>query len=238
MQVREAELLPNTETEIGEGINKATRGMVMIDGEIRGAIIKRIPLDGVLAECYCAVVMRAWNLPVPEPLLVRDGENWIFASLEEAYPNLKQRLHWDDNHPSEVRHVLKQVAITIVCQWHDAPIAMAADELLANDDRNVGNFLWDGERHAYIDHERTLGRVPHTKNLMANYAIIAGKQDDCIRSAMANALYFTPPATESIDLPKMLSLAKQAAFAQARMSGLADRILARFPKPDDLLARI
>ncbi|SMF93964.1 hypothetical protein SAMN02949497_1260 [Methylomagnum ishizawai] len=220
----------------GEGHTKPYRAAVKVDGQQYAAIVKHLPLDTVLAECVCAMVMRGWGLPVPEPVLIREHGEWLFASLEVGYPNLKQRLGLHDGLPPDTQVLLTKYAAMIVCGWADAPRALAVDELIANADRNLGNFLWDGVDHAYIDHERTLGLAPHEHNIMVVLAELAGKLDAMESGAVASALALDRSIPSEIESPEDVDFSGYVHYIEKRLGELPAKVLERFPQPDDLFA--
>jgi hypothetical protein len=182
------------------------------------------------------MVMRGWGLPVPEPVLIREHGGWLFASLDAGYPNLKRRLGWRDDLPEEAKKRLMRYAAVIVCGWDDAPRALAIDELIGNDDRNLGNFLWDGVDHAYIDHERTLGLVPHRKNLMVLLVELADKLDAMSAKAVAAALTLDRSIPGQVEMPEEMDFSSMIDYLEGRLGELPAKVLERFPKPDDLFA--
>lgn len=223
------------ETPVGEGVNAPVRGTVLVDGELRAAVLKRIPPDAVLAECFCALMLRGWGLPVPEPVLVTEGETLAFASLDAGYPSLKQRMGWKDDLPDMARNAIVKICASIVCSWRDAPLALTADEAIANNDRNLGNFLWDGDEHAYIDHERTMGRVSHEHNMIALMAQWAGKQDAVQAGAVSAALALPRYLHHDIHA-EGVDFSGLSEYLEKRLPALATRVLNRFPKPKDLFS--
>ncbi len=233
--VRIGQLVPGSEQAVGEGITAPVRAHIILDGRTEITVLKRLPEDGILAEAFCAVLLRAWGLPVPEPLLVKTPDGLAFASLDAGYPNLKQRLGWRDDLPEAESHALILTGATIVSNWPDAGLALAADEAIANADRNLGNVLWDGVDHAYIDHERTLGRVPHQQNLMATFACLANMGEAVEKSAVAAALAMSATLPSGIETLGGLDASGYADLVCSRVTGLAGAVLKRFPKPTDLL---
>lgn len=236
MKLRSGTLIPNTETPVGEGVNAAVRAVVRVDDVSQLAIVKRIPLQAVLAECFCGLLFRGWGLPTPEPIIIRDNSEILFASIDAGYPNLKKRLGWDDQLPESQQQALVNLCAQIVCSWTDTPRALAADEAIANADRNLGNFLWDGSEHAYIDHERTLGLYPQHRNIIAELAKLANKAEEIERAAVAAALVLDGAAPNQIVPPDDVDLCACVNFVERQLQGLAGRVLARFPKPTDLLS--
>lgn len=235
MKLRVGALIPNTETPVGEGVNGANRAVIRVDGILRAAVVKRIPLPAVFAECFCGILLRMWELPTPEPVLIHDNGAVLFASMDAGYPNLKKRLNWSDSLPDSQKEVLVGICARIVCSWPDLPRALAADEAISNADRNLGNFLWDGSEHAYIDHERTLGLYEQLDNKIAQLAIIAQKQDEIERAGIAAALTLDRSAPTRV-VADDVDFSAFVAHVERRLSGLANLVLSRFPKPADLLS--
>ncbi|MGE0049448.1 MAG: hypothetical protein AB7T01_11030 [Acidithiobacillus sp.] len=174
--IRRGEIIPGTEQPLSDGVTAPVACVAIIDGERLRVVAKRIPQPAIEAEYLCAVLLREWGVAVPEPALLTDQQGaTLFGSIHTNYPNLKQRLF--DEVPPELQNRLHEIAANIVCSWDDAPTALAADELIANGDRNPGNLLWDGgDDHAYIDHERCLGLVPSEKNILAILALASEKR--------------------------------------------------------------
>lgn len=233
--IRIGQLIPGSEQKVGEGVTAPVRAHIIVDGRTEITVLKRLSQDGILAEAFCAVLLRAWNLPVPEPLLVKTPDGLAFASLDAGYPNLKKRLGWRDGMPDAERNALVLAGATIVSNWADAGLALAADEAIANADRNLGNILWDGIDHAYIDHERTLGRVPHQHNLMAEFARMANMSEAVEKSAVAAALAMSATLPSGIETLGGFDASGYAELVCGRVTGLAGAVLKRFPKPTDLL---
>lgn len=233
--IRIGQLVPGSEQTVGEGVTAPVRAHVIVDGRTEITVLKRLPQDGILAEAFCAVLLRAWNLPVPEPLLVKTAGGLAFASLDAGYPNLKKRLGWRDGLEEAERNALVLAGAKIVSNWADAGLALAADEAIANADRNLGNILWDGIDHAYIDHERALGRVLHQHNLMAEFARMANMSEAVEKSAVAAALAMSATLPSGIETLGGFDASSYAALVCGRVTGLAGAVLKRFPKPADLL---
>lgn len=233
--IRYGLLIPGSETPVGEGANAPVRAQAIIDGRVEQVVLKRLDLDGVLAEAFCAVLLRAWGLPVPEPALVRADDGLAFASLDAGYPNLKQRLGWRDDLPPQAKDAMARIGAAIVCTFADIGLAIAADEAIANADRNLGNILWDGADHAYIDHERALGRLPGDANLLVEMAHLAGCQDAISHSAVAATMILPRELPAGIGSLGGHDTMRYAGMVESRLRHLSSAVLNRFPKPSDLL---
>jgi hypothetical protein len=181
------------------------------------------------------MLFRAWELPTPEPILVSDGADILFGSMDAGYPNLKKRLGLSETLPEAIRAQLEIDCARIVCSWDDISKAMAADEAIANADRNLGNFLWDGSAHAYIDHERTLGLVQQEWNIIAELAKIAGAAEEIEKGGVAAALLMDSSTPSKLEAPEDFDFSTFVTYVEGQLKGLANRILSRFPKSHDLL---
>lgn len=234
-----ATLIRGTEIPIGDGVNQPFRALVKIGMESPfSAIVKRIPKSGVVAECYAAILLQGWRVPVPAPILVIDGDDLLYGSTEE-YPSLKQRLSIRDDLPAETKHALISIAADIVSTFAETPHAIVADEAIANWDRNLGNILWDGGQPSFIDHEQAfgLGRLGNV-NKLATLVCMAGNKNGISSSAVTAAL--TLPPASKIEFPEGLDLDASAfsAYVSVRIPHLAASVLKRFPSPVDLLSQI
>lgn len=197
-------------------------------------------MPGVAAEAFCACVLRSWGLNVPEPAIV-DEDPIAFASTDVGYPNLLQHIGWTANLPAPVRVALEAEGARLVASLSDTPTAVAADEAIDNRDRNLGNILWDGQKAAWIDHERAVSVVPmEDANKLVQMVCIAGDSSAIQRAAIAIALTLTSQAqfvTEAEErcggIPGTSTMAKLVA---GRITTLANRVINRFPRPADLLS--
>jgi hypothetical protein len=108
----------------------------------------------IAVESICSTLGRALALPMPRPLIVRIDPGVLpgfelpkatiaFATEDVAHPSLKRLI-------AQNRATLQTLARCRV-----APNVGAFDEWTANNDRNVGNILFDGtEEFTFIDHGR------------------------------------------------------------------------------------
>lgn len=175
-----------------------------------------------------------------QPFLVDEPNGLAFASADTAYPNLKQRLGIDALPPGAMRDAAMRIACELACSLPNAPLAAACDEAIDNRDRNLGNILWDGQSDAWIDHAFALGQGMHLYdvNKLCGMAVGVGHQERMSRGAVAQALLISRDAPNEIEteLSERLGSTGFAALVAARISSLGNRLLARFPKVDDLLA--
>lgn len=236
MPIEVVDLVPGTETPVGDGVNAAVRALVRYpDGSLRAAIVKQMPAESVAAEAFCAILLKGWGLSVPDAAIVRLP--LAFASLDVGYPNLKQRVGWSAALPPAAVIALESWGAKLVASFSETPRALAADEAIDNRDRNLGNILWDGTEVAWIDHERSLGVVALPDvNKLAVMALMSGGHVQVQQAAIAISLTLghqaaTDANAECAALPEA---APYAALVAGRLVGLAQRVLARFPQPPGL----
>ena len=234
MKIRTAELITGSEQPVGEGITSPVRAVLRVDDQILNGIVKSISLEKIAAECLCAVLLRHWGAPVPEPIIVV-GNPIKFASIDVGYPNLKQRIGFTDQLSQAEQNALIKFGGDLISKCESTPLVIAADEAIGNFDRNLGNILWDGSQVAFVDHERSLGleNDPDLNKL----ALIVSNADNLSSiqtSAVAIAL------TLSIDIMKSIKssdvdVSAHSEYLSSRITKLASQVLSRFPEPKDLL---
>jgi len=243
MKLQVVELVAGTETPAGDGNSGALRCTVRLpDGALRAAVLKRGSIDEIAAEAFAALLLRAWSLPVPEPLLVVDGAAVSFASADVAYPNLKQRLGLLSLPPGPAREAAVAIAASIASKLPTAPLAAACDEAIDNRDRNLGNVLWDGQSEAWIDHALSLGRADTHPDVNKLCQMVAGgpEQDRFSRAAVAQSLILDrafPAEVEAAMASAPTGEPGRAVFVAARLTSLGNRLVARFPAAADLLSK-
>lgn len=236
-----AEVVPGSEQPVGIGVSGAVRCTLRVQGKVIGGVLKRIPRAQVLAEAFCALLMRGWGLPIPTPYLVADGDTLAFASADTSYPNLMQKLGVDSfPEGSREYNAALRVAALVAVRLPSAPLAAVADEAVENRDRNLGNILWDGASEAWIDHALTLGNGAHLPdaNHLCTAAVVVGDAKRLQHAAIAAWLALDRSLTQqaAAGLADAADMAEQAAFVADRLNALGARLLARFPAPDDLLS--
>ena len=238
--IQTVSIIPGSESPAGDGITGAMRCTILLqDGSRRAAVVKRGPLGQIAAEAFSALLLRAWGLPVPQPFLVDELPHPAFASADDGYPNLKQRLGLHNMPPGEQRSRTEWVACRIAVGLKTAPLAAAADEAIANRDRNLGNILWDGSSEAWIDHANALdqGSMPDA-NKLCDMARAVHASEQLLRSAVAQALALNRDAIElsAQDLPERLGATALASMVGQRIANVANALISRFPTPDDLFS--
>lgn len=203
---------------------------------MRRAIVKNLSPQGVAAEVFCALLLRAWGLTVPEPAIV--ASPMAFASMDTGYPNMKQRIGWSDSLPAAVSSALQARGAELVSHFSETPLALAVDEAIENRDRNLGNILWDGENVAWVDHERALGVIPmQDTNILAVMAQMSSNAENVRSAAVAISLTLAQTAVKQAEA-ECSGHVDAIAFVTAvstKLKGLAQAVLNRFPTPPDLL---
>lgn len=238
--IQTAAIVPGSESPAGDGRTGAARCTIILpDGSKRAAVVKRGPIGQIAAEAFAAVLLRAWGLPVPQPFLVEEDPHPAFASADDGYPSLKQRLGLHGMPPGEHRRRAEWVACRIAVGLRTAPLAAAADEAIANHDRNLGNILWDGASEAWIDHAYALGQgsLPDA-NKLCDMARAVHASEQLLRSAVAQALALNRDAIElaAQEVPTHLGAHSLATMVSQRIANVANALISRFPTPDDLFS--
>lgn len=240
--LRKAQVIQGTESLTEEGVTGACRCVLLLEDHTkRVAILKRGSTAEVTSELFCALLLRAWGLPIPEPFIVDDDGKAAFASGDAGYPDLKTRLGIKGLDPSSAAHgAAVAKAIQIAASLPSAALALAADEAIGNVDRNLGNILWDGAQEAWIDHAFCLGlsSLPDA-NKLAVMALHAGRGEAMRSSAVGQALALSMQALQTIAASQSdgaIDMNHGVDYVRGRAVGLAGRILSRFPVPNDLLS--
>ena len=216
MILKTATVIQGTEISISDGITKPVRAVVRLEGATYNAVIKNLPIQHVAAECFAAL------LPVAQPLLI-EGEQLRFGSLDDGYPNLKQKIGWDDNLDDNQKNSLYRLSALIMSELKETPIAICADEAIGNFDRNLGNILWDGSKVAFIDHERAFGLSNDAEaNKLASLIQISDKSKNIEASSVARALAFNSAILDTFDC-EGLNISDLKSYVSNRVNSLANR---------------
>ena len=241
MELAVVELIAGTETPVGTGVTGAQRALVRFpDGTVKAAIVKRMDSKGIAAECFCSLLLRRWGLNVPEPAIV-GSPPVAFACVDVSYPNLLQRVGWSQKLPPQVKVILEQSAAKLVASFSQTPLALAADEAIQNRDRNLGNILWNGNEAAWIDHERALGVVQMSDmNLLAELAKVSGEHDRIAAAAVTASFTLSGGAVDDAQraCSGHVDASEFSLVVIERLKHLANAVLARFPRPNDLLEAV
>lgn len=238
MKLETARLVHGSETPAGDGKSRAMRCVLTrADGTQFAAIIKRMEQQRVLAEAFCALLLRGWGLTVPDPYLVDKDGIIAFASADAIYPSLKQRLGLVDMPEGPAKNALLNLAVQLVAQFKHTPVALMADEAIDNRDRNLGNILWDGQDTTWIDHELALGLAQDLDDVN-KLAAMAGATPhaEAVKAASVAAWMAASRDAPNAAAQSCVNAESFAMLVTARLNGLGSRILARFPAPQDLLS--
>lgn len=241
MEIQIATIVSGSETPAGDGMSGALRCVLALpDGTKRSAIIKRGPAGQIMAEAFSAILLSKWGLPVPSPFLIEEGTTLAFAGADVGYPNLKQSLALDCLPHGPAREAATRIAATLACGLPTSPLAAACDEAIDNRDRNLGNILWDGSAEIWIDHALSLGQGGHMNdvNKLCAMAVAVGYDERLQRSAVAQGLLLerdAPNSTEVALTSSSIPATGVASIVIARLNSLGNRLVARFPRPVDLL---
>ncbi|AQS50750.1 hypothetical protein PAEH1_02790 [Paenalcaligenes hominis] len=229
-----AEVVLGTTTKTSEGINGAMRCIIQNEnGTQLRAILKEGTDDEIRNELFCAVLLNAWGLSVPDPYIVTYNGKLAFACAEKNYPSLTQRLNITKNPPP----LVIQIAIDLLASLEDTPLAVAIDELINNRDRNLGNILWDGGGKAsWIDHSHCFSQASakfRDMNKLADMVAHHPDNEKICRSSVAQALTLSSEAIikarallESHGIP-----ADHTDYAEldGNIANLPNKVMARFP---------
>lgn len=133
------------------------------------AYVKILDLRQIVIECLCSVIGRLLEIPIPKPYIVLielgvlpggNGERMYgFASEEVDYPSIKRQLN-DTNQEIVLDLINRSICMRVA----------SFDEWIANDDRNLGNVLFDGsDSYFFIDHGKSLPfGVPENLDIAIN----------------------------------------------------------------------
>lgn len=244
MSIGWATIVPGTEMPAGDGTTGAVRCILASPGRSNfAAIVKRDALQQVVAEAFCALLLRGWGAPVPDPYLITEANNNVaFGSADATYPNLNQRLGIAGFAIGSAEHQAAiGIATRLASQLPSAPLVAAADEAIDNRDRNLGNILWDGTSEAWIDHAFALGNgAQHLAdvNKLCQMAIYSGLSEEMRSASTAQWLLMDrdKPGDAKKELNAFIDTSNQVSFVTDRLNQLGMRLLARFPTPQDLLS--
>jgi hypothetical protein len=204
---------------------------------VRAAIVKELSAKPLAAEVFCAHLLRGWGLKTPDVAIVQ-GTKLALASLDTGYPNLKQRINFQDSLPNTIKKLLERHGAILVASFPETPRAIAVDEAIANRDRNLGNILWDGTNVAWIDHDRALGLTNDLNlNKLVNFVVMSGTDHGKIAAAAVQSALqlFSSSVAEAVRECASLDVGQFGVQVSSRLAKLAQKVLERFPMPDDLL---
>lgn len=243
--IRLGTLLPGA-TPIGVGTTAPLKGFAwMSDATQESVVVKKVPVAALAAEVFCAALGRAAELPIPEPVIIKDQEadRFLFGSVYQAYPNLLQRFQFDSSTISDEQ--LKLVGARVM-QWTKICDVIGFDEWINNVDRNLQNILWDGyDEFVLIDHGQTLGTAPSgvpdenkliklaLHSLMPSSAAVDNLKTRVLNAALEFEPGFANEAAEALYSAPVFGASKACAgylnFVAHRLPILANLLIGRFP---------
>lgn len=130
----------------------------------------------ILREIFCAIIGRAMDLRIPEPFLAvldgdKDEDRFYFASSSMPYNCMKLQLQGKKNGDPGF-DVLFNNVLKMLANSEEGPLGCFFDELICNDDRNIGNLLIESTKKLwFIDHELTM--QPYSANRLAKKNLLA-----------------------------------------------------------------
>lgn len=148
-------MLPGARRFTNENINPTWKAHVKTHTGVLVAYVKRIPPRKIYIECVCALLGRLLDLPIPKPIIVK-----VTAENFSDIPEDKFALAFgseDVGYPSFRRYIQNEEAWNKLKEFSKTADIGLFDEWIANWDRNIGNFLYDGSKNfSFIDHENAL----------------------------------------------------------------------------------
>lgn len=130
----------------------------------------------ILREIFCAIIGRALDLRIPEPFLAvldedKVEDRFYFASSSMPYNCLKMQLQGKKEDDPGFS-VLFDSVLKMLANSEDGALGCFFDELICNDDRNIGNLLIESTKKLwFIDHELTM--QPYSVNRLAKKNLLA-----------------------------------------------------------------
>lgn len=143
----------------------AKRVKLSINNQIEvNAYAKKLNNTQLLIEIMTALIGREQKLPIPEPVIAYNKERtevW-FASIDVKHPDLAYHLIIKRNN---IENNLNNKAIfKKLAEWNYLDQACVFDQWIANNDRNIGNILFNGKDQFYlIDHNLAMA-LPFAEN--------------------------------------------------------------------------
>lgn len=176
--------------------------------------IKQVTYQELIAECLCTTIGSAVGLPVTQTYVVRDPKNllnavYIIGSEDADMPSFKR--HW-----SLADNMQKKALENVLANWRQLHEAALFDEWIANPDRNIGNFLWDGgDNWQLIDHARALWTTTPAHDSATAFNNILASLVKCVQNEIGIAQLKKKLATE---LPKYQDINTSQVMQAARCS--------------------
>lgn len=152
---------------VGTGLYQTHKSKVYlqdIDKEVDAYTKYGISDTSLLVEVIASLIGRKLGLPIPEPLIVVDEDNQSvhFGCMEIRHPDLSKVLEISNSRP--LNNKANQSVYKKLAAWEYLDLSCVFDEWIANDDRNLGNVLFNGtDTFHLIDHNRAM-RLPFAEN--------------------------------------------------------------------------
>jgi hypothetical protein len=126
------------------------------------AFIKVLTPRQLINEIIAAELGHALSLPMPKGFLVLAGPNDGYGDPAPFWANGPERLLFaSEAAPKGIWRPVKRVSpypLRHFLEWTSLPVTVCFDEWIANVDRNLGNFLFDGAgKFLLIDHSHVFG---------------------------------------------------------------------------------
>lgn len=181
-------------------VHKVWRGLVQVEGCMEPSVPVVLKwMSGEIKapmELACSLVGAEVGLPVPRGVMVlakRDQLPTLSASAKplpgtDDFLCYGSALQWPDDSAARLLTDDKAVAEHLwktLCDSSVAAPGAAWDELAANADRHTGNFVFDGTKHWFIDHELALQPIAR---MMRRLYATAERQLLMAHQARANIL--------------------------------------------------
>lgn len=156
-----ATLLPGARLVTGQqNVEETWKAEVYAETGPTIAYVKMLEPQQVISEVVCSLVGSALGLNIPKPFLVYVERNNLpqskkwntseerrisFGSEDARHPSFRQWIQANGN-----------AVFRALVSWNGFAQTAWLDEWIANDDRNVGNLLFDGNDFWLIDHSHAL----------------------------------------------------------------------------------
>lgn len=170
-KILKAQLLPGVR-KADDGINCAFIGSVFNEQkQTKSAYLKIYNPEVLTIELFASKLAEELELPTPESMLVTcygkdiinlplkfkpspEQQYVAFATTKLQAPSLKQLASPNQMYNSTLAKLFFN---NFIERCQNVPYIAAFDEFIANRDRNIGNFLWDGDEIFYlIDHDQSM----------------------------------------------------------------------------------
>ena len=170
-EIELATLLPNAQLVQGQQNAEETWiSQIYAESGPTIAYVKMLNPNQVLSEVVCSLIGLALNLSMPKPFLVYvDRQNLTHSNKWQGHESWRVCFGSEDANCPSFRQILKaspnrNAVLKKLETWSGFKETAWFDEWIANDDRHVGNVLWDGTECWLIDHSHALTGPAWTVN--------------------------------------------------------------------------